>query len=137
MGDDEQARIHINAVIDSYHHLPRTGSYQDAMELASLALAYALNGENEKALAAARESREMVSEEDDTFTGAGISEINAQVLGMTGNREESLAEIERLLEYPTGFNRWEIYLDPRWDFFRDDERFNELVRPLNLAEVQQ
>ena len=43
-------------------------------------------------------------------------------------------EIERLLNHPTGFNRWELYLDPRWDFFRDDERFNELVRPLNLQE---
>ena len=21
------------------------------------------------------------------------------------------------------------YLDPRWDFFRDDERFNDLIRP--------
>jgi hypothetical protein len=54
---------------------------------------------------------------------------------MTGKREEALVEIDRLLKHPTGFTRWKLYLDPRWDFFRDDERFNDLIRPLNLKET--
>jgi len=135
MGDDRQAEEHINAVIDNYHSLPRTGTYTDGFELSTLAVAYALKGENEKAQAAARESRQLIPEESDIFTGSGMSMSNALVLGMTGNREKSLAEVERLLNHPTGFSRWELYLDPKWDFFRDDERFNELIRPLNVDEV--
>jgi len=132
MGDDQQSQKHINTVIDNFHTLPRTGTYTDGLELSKLAVAYALKGENEKALAAARESMELIPEESDIFTGPSMSMTNALVLGLTGNHEESLTEIERLLNHPTGFGRWELYLDPRWDFFRDDERFNDLVRPLNL-----
>ena len=54
---------------------------------------------------------------------------------MAGKREEALVEIERLLQHPIGFSPWLLYLDPRWDFFRDDERFNTLVRPDDLAET--
>ena len=59
------------------------------------------------------------------------------ILGLTGRQEEALAEIERLLDTPAGLRRWDLHLSPYWDFFRDDERFNELVRPLNLQETQQ
>jgi hypothetical protein len=27
--------------------------------------------------------------------------------------------------------------EPEWDYFRDDERFNTLTRPLDLNEAQQ
>ena len=56
---------------------------------------------------------------------------------MAGEREESLMEIERLLNTPAGLSRWELYLNPDWDFFRDDERFNALARPKNLEEASQ
>ncbi len=39
-----------------------------------------------------------------------------------------------LLEVPNGFDKWWLYLDPRWDFMRDDERFNALIRPDNLEQ---
>ena len=48
---------------------------------------------------------------------------------MAGEREMALAEIERLLEGPYPPNKWRMVQDARWDFFRDDERFNELIRP--------
>ena len=51
------------------------------------------------------------------------------ILGLAGAREESLAEIERLLNTPYKINKWRLWLDPRWDFFRDDPRFVELIRP--------
>jgi hypothetical protein len=56
---------------------------------------------------------------------------------MSGNRDEALLEIERLLSIPSPMDRWTLYLDPMWDFFRDDERFNQLVRPLNLKALAQ
>ena len=69
--------------------------------------------------------------------GTWNSVNRAMILGMGGQRDESLAEIERLLKTPVGLNRWELYLSPDWDFFRDDERFNALARPENLEEAGQ
>ena len=66
----------------------------------------------------------LVPETVDALTGANLAGFRAQVLGMTGHRDEALAEIERLLDTPAGLVRWQLYLDPNWDFFRDDERFN-------------
>jgi TolB-like protein/Flp pilus assembly protein TadD len=139
MGDHKQAEKYIDQSIDYYHSLTPTGTDADGRELSKLAVAYALKGENEKAREAARKSREIIPEGEngDIFSSAGMSRTNALVLGMTGKRDEALLEIERLLEHPTGFTRWELYLDPRWDFFRDDERFNALARPENLQEGEE
>ncbi len=79
--------------------------------------------------------KEIMSEDLDILFGAGMSMVHAQILALAGRRDESLKEIERLLQQPGGFIRWFLYLDPAWDFFRDDERFNELIRPLNLDEA--
>ena len=71
----------------------------------------------------------MLPESKDQLYGIYMSQTRAQVLAMAGEREAALAEIERLLNSPYRFNKWNLYLDPRWDFFRDDERFNDLIRP--------
>ena len=57
-----------------------------------------------------------------------------QVLALTGERDRALDILARMIDKPAGFNRWALTLDPRWDFFRDDERFNDLIRPLSLVE---
>jgi len=54
------------------------------------------------------------------------------VLALVGQHDEALILLEKLLNTPNGFKRWHLYLDPRWDFFRDDERFNQLIKPLNI-----
>ena len=56
------------------------------------------------------------------------------MLALVGRRDEALAMMPMLLEIPNGFEKWWLYLDPRWDFMRDDERFNELIRPDNLEQ---
>jgi tetratricopeptide (TPR) repeat protein len=137
IGDEELALENARLVIERINSLPRTGSYIDGFEYSDLATAYALIGEFDKALEVANSSIQIIPEDKDFIFGTNLSEARAQVLGMIGKRDEALAEIERLLDHPTGFNRWDLYLDPRWDFFRDDERFNDLVRPLNLQEVKQ
>ena len=134
-GDEDLAQEHARLVIEKVNSLPRTGSNIDGFEYSDLAIAYAFIGEFDKALETANASIEIIPEDKDFMFGTNLSEARAQVLGMIGQRDEALAEIERLLNHPTGFNRWELYLDPRWDFFRDDERFNELVRPLNLKDA--
>ena len=57
------------------------------------------------------------------MNGPVIEGLRAQILGMTGQRDEALVEIERLLNTPAGLVRWQLRLDPTWDFFRDDPRF--------------
>jgi hypothetical protein len=54
------------------------------------------------------------------------------VLALVGDSDLALAEIERLLEVPNGFTRWELALDPRWDFFRGDARFRALATPRGM-----
>jgi len=130
-GDDALATDQANLAIEKINSLPRTGTYIDGFELSDLALAYAFNGEYEKALDAAREATEIIPKHKDMMFSSDVSERYAQVLGITGKREEALVEIKKLLDHPTGFSRMELYLDPRWDYFRDDERFNELARPAN------
>ena len=130
-GDEALALKHARLVIERISSLPRTGSYIDGFEYSDLAIAYAFIGEFDQALETANQSVQIISEDKDLIFGSNLSENRAQVLGMIGKRDEALAEIERLLNHPFGFSRWALYLDPRWDFFRDDERFNELIRPVN------
>jgi tetratricopeptide (TPR) repeat protein len=134
MGNDDEARAHLHKSIELISSVPPTGTASDAFELQTMAAAYALLGENQKALDASARTLQMMTEERDKIDGTVIATLNAYVLALTGHRDEALVEIERLLIQPSGFIRWVLYLHPSWDFFRDDERFNKLIRPLNLEE---
>ena len=112
---------------------PRNESFK-GLYLEELARAYALNREYDKAQATIAEAGELLPTSRDSLEGPGISASNAWIMALSGQRDEALLEIERLLDTPAGLNRWDMYLNPEWDFFRDDERFNDLIRPLNLQE---
>ena len=135
MGNDDEALENLNSAIHLASNAQPTGTSLDAFELQNLAGAYALLRENQKALDASARAMQLMPEVRDKIDGTVIATQNAYILARTGHRDEALAEIERLLNQPAGFNRWAPYLDPAWDFFRDDERFNELIRPLNLEEA--
>ena len=65
-----------------------------------------------------------------------IQGMRAQVLAIVGQHDQALAEIERLLDTPGSYlSRWMLTLDPRWDFMRDDERFNELIKPEDITKA--
>lgn len=97
--------------------------------------ALALLGENQQAIAQAEEAVRTFNISMDKYEGPNILARQAIVLALTGERQRALELLHMLLnEVPSNQNRWELYLDPRWDFMRDDERFNELIRPDNLDE---
>ena len=73
--------------------------------------------------------------EHDSLYGAMMNRNHTFVLARAGEREEALERLNSSLDKTGGESRWELYLDPQWNFFRDNERFNELVRPLNLKEA--
>jgi TolB-like protein/cytochrome c-type biogenesis protein CcmH/NrfG len=136
-GDEATAQAHAHKAIEDLISFPRLNTYIDGFEQSYLAEAYALLGEHDKALTAANDSIAIIPEDSDMMFGTDVTKTRARVLGLIGKREQCLAEVERLLNFPTGFTRWQLYLDPRWDFMRDDERFNELVRPLDLEDSDQ
>jgi hypothetical protein len=72
-------------------------------------------------------------ESRDAYEGPYLATARALILGRLGQREESLAEIERLLETPgSGLSPWQLHFDPAWDFFRDDPRFVALATPAGM-----
>jgi len=139
MGNSEQAGVIAQQAIEAFLETQSASSGTDASNafaLSALALIYAQTGELAKALEYANKACTLIPESRDSFAGTQFSQTRALVLAMSGNRDEALVEIERLLSIPGQIDRWLLYLDPAWDFFRDDERFNELVRPLNLKEAK-
>ena len=134
LGNTDQAAEHLNKAIDTINAQPLINYNAVGYEQADLAIAYALTGQAEQAMAAADRAVGYVPESRDLLFGQGIAQQRALVLGLVGRRDEALAEIRRMLETPYKMNKWILYNDIRWDFFRDDERFNELVRPDGVTE---
>ncbi len=129
MGDRDRSLSEARRGIELITTAAPTESYSDAFELATLATIYALVGTREEALATIDRASAMLPVGGDQLFGSIMAQGRALVLAMAGEREAALDEIERQLQGPYRFNKWLLHLDPRWDFFRDDERFNRLVAP--------
>jgi TolB-like protein/tetratricopeptide (TPR) repeat protein len=103
-----------------------------AIQLINVALAYALTDEPQKALQTMKEATSIIRSVGDRLAGATIDGLAARILVLVGQRDLALEEIKRLIKTPgSNLTRWSLTLDPRWDIFRDDERFNELIRPVD------
>ena len=99
-------------------------------------MSYAGKGMYKEAESSINRAIETFGRGGDAIFTAEAEKLRALILGMAGKREESLTELERLLQAPVGYTPWELKLHPQWDFFRDDERFNALATPPNLNEAQ-
>jgi hypothetical protein len=64
--------------------------------------------------------------------GTSTDQRRTWVLARSGQRDRALELIAAKLDQPEGFTRWELHLNPNWDFFRDDPRFNDLARPAGV-----
>jgi TolB-like protein/tetratricopeptide (TPR) repeat protein len=133
--DTSQADEFINRAIRQGEAYQSPNPNNMAWSLDALAQAYASAGKFELALKTSAKAQAAKPEIEDSIEGPLMSMTHAMMLGLAGQRDAALAEIERLLNTPVGFRRWDLYLNPNWDFFRDDEHFNDLVRPLNLEET--
>jgi tetratricopeptide (TPR) repeat protein len=128
-GEQETARGLAQRCIERLSNLPPTTGQLRGFELINLGICYVFAGEPELAVRAANEARAVLPTSEDLYHGSHIENNRVQILAMAGEREEALREIERLLDAPYPINKRRLYQDVRWDFFRDDERFNDLVRP--------
>jgi tetratricopeptide (TPR) repeat protein len=137
LGRNDEANHEFKKVIGLFTDWEPSGVVNtDAWDLVALAYAHASLGHESEAIEVANRAAGLTRQSMDSVNGPIIESFRAQVIAMAGQRDEALAELERLLEIPGGPIRWQLYLDPAWDFFRDDARFNALVRPQNLDESQ-
>ena len=132
MGNEELSRQHFQQLIDEVTAAEPSDLVVDTFQLKFLAEAWSFMGEHDKALEASRRTMKMIPLENDHIYGAMMAQTYTFVLARAGKRDEALERLAQSLDTPRGRSRWELTLDPRWDFFRDDERFNDLIRPKNL-----
>lgn len=135
MGDEEQARKNLQQQVAHSLAQAPTGAFVDAFELMKLATSWSYLGEPVKALETSRKAMEMLPQEKNHIFGSWIENNHTLILAMAGKRDEALKRLAEKVDKAEGLPRWQLHLDPAWDFFRDDERFNELARPLNLQET--
>jgi TolB-like protein len=128
-GLQETAEGHFESHIDAVRSEEPEGRIEHAFRDMNLALGYAWLGQHEEALTMVRQSDQQLSIEDDHIFGSNLERLKVWVLAKSGERDTALDLIAAKLDAPEGFSRWELHLHPGWDFFRDDPRFNDLVRP--------
>jgi TolB-like protein/Tfp pilus assembly protein PilF len=135
LGQTDRADLLLEGIVQQLTNIGRNRPNPVvALELGTLALALALQGESSRAIAIAEEATRMVSLQSDKVDGPWHLKVLCLVLALSGERDRALEIMAHQIDKPAGFKRWELYLDPRWDFFRDDHRFHELVRPGNLEQ---
>ena len=136
-GNTDKARDLAQQAVEEALKFESNNDGNRATNMQVIALAYVQTGDMDNALEYSEQALNLIPESRDSLAGAQISSVHAWIMAMAGQRDVALIEIERLLNTPAGLNRWILHLHPDWDFFRDDERFNELVRPANLQETGQ
>jgi TolB-like protein len=133
-GEEEQAQSRISNALQAAESWTLQNP-DDAIErLAMMASCQAYLGQNEAALKSSRELLLLFPLERDHLVGSIFQNLHTFILAKTGHRDEALERMAANIDAPEGFNRWVLYLDPVWDFFRDDERFNALVKPDGVKE---
>ena len=95
--------------------------------LGQLSVAEAGLGENEDAVRHARHAAEIVPPSVDAVLGPGCEMRFAQVLAMTGDRDGAFDKLGKLVKLPFGLNHGDLKLNPMWDDFRDDPRFDRIL----------
>jgi len=136
MGNETLSRQFLQKQIEHSSTVPRSGRYVDAFIVANLATSRSYLGEHEEALKASQQAMEILSQQQDHLFGTILAQNHTLLLARAGKRDEVLTRLEATLDQYEGPTRWQLYLDPHWDFFRDDKRFNDLVRPLNLKKAK-
>jgi len=131
-GDTEQAR----ALMEK-----RVGEERDKVEKqplprgwTTLSVAYAVLDNKAEALRCAQAAIDLVPEAADATEGVMYSTSRAMVLAWSGEKDEALAEVERLLGVPGGLKVEELRKDPFWRSLQGDPRFEALLNdPKNNA----
>jgi serine/threonine-protein kinase len=100
----------------------------DAQFLAPLGKLYAYLGRKEDAIRASRRAVELTPDSKDAVAGPLHAMNLAAVYARTGEVDQALALIERLLWIPAGISLMDLRLGSDWDSLRSDPRFQRIVQ---------
>lgn len=95
---------------------------------AALGWAYALTGENQKAIEAGRRAVELVPITADAMSGHTYLVMLAKIYARAGEPYLAVKTIHTALTTPGMISVATLELDPDWDPIRNDPRFRELLR---------
>ena len=95
--------------------------------LGQLAVAEAALGRKTEALQQARRAAEMLPPSADAITGPMCQVRLVEVLASTGDRDGAFKTLGELVKQPFSPNYGDLKLNPMWDEFRDDPRFDSIV----------
>jgi len=95
--------------------------------LGQLAIAEASLGANEEALRHARHAAEMLPPSVDAVGGAMCEMQLVAALVMTGDRDATFDKVSELVKLPFSLTHGDLKLNPSWDDFRDDPRFDRIL----------
>ena len=117
----EQARVLLES--------QRAERPQDSTSVTELAWDYVCLGRNADALRVAREAAEAMPIEKDAIFGANFLLGLAQIAAHTGQSEEAIKLLRRLLTIPAGeyVSVTRLKIDPVWDPIRNDPAFQKLL----------
>jgi len=107
----------------------------DAFRQAQLGLLYACLGRKEDALRQGRRAVDLLPESKDAFYGPCLSGLLALIYARTGESDEAIALIERLLTvagpisqvFEGSITLSELRLRWQWDLLRSDPRFQKII----------
>ena len=102
-------------------------SPDDASRHVTLAMILAGLGEKESAIAESKRAVELLPESQDALDGPKMAVALAQIYAWTGESDQALQLLDRLLITPNGVTLPFLRLDPMWDPLRTDPRFQALV----------
>lgn len=105
----------------------------DPKLLGELSIAEAALGENGEALRHAREAAKILPPSVDAVAGPMCEMRLAQVLGATGDRNGAFDNLDELVKLPFGLNQGDLKLNPIWDDFRNDPRFDRILTESALS----
>lgn len=103
---------------------------EDPRTLAVLAQVDAGLGEKARALEEARHAVELMPVSRDAYDGVLVLQGLAQVYTWTGENEQAIALLDRLLQMPGYLSYGYLRVDPSWDPLRGDPRFAEFLAKL-------
>jgi TolB-like protein/Flp pilus assembly protein TadD len=122
-GRADAARAAFAAIAEHDEPLKERGD--DTIVPVDLALAYAGAGRNEDAKKQARRAIELYA--NDALWRPWAEQTRVLVEAMAGDRDAGIPTIELLLKEPSGVTAATLRLDPGWDVFRGDPRFEKLA----------
>ena len=125
-GDAEAAKSLFEKVRPIYEKDARDHP-DDARFHAPLGLLYAYLGRKDDAIRESLRAVELVPESKDAQGGAVYADNLALVYARTGEIDQALALIQRLLTTPNGIMFAQLHLSWEWDPMRSDARFQKIL----------